>query len=556
MKSLGLISFLVAAVLLTSCGGGSNDNDPVDTDSDGVVDSQDAFPSDPNESADSDGDGVGDNSDNCVSDANAGQQDSDEDGMGDVCEATYSFMDASDSDTVSYTGQSARHVLISDLMGSVSSLTRGDVRSVEDIVDQELNLYYRNRDESTDTDNVLDGQAINYSLKNDDTGILITNTTNVSDLTLGSISTGKNLSGKIAGADKCYHILADGDNSAECADGVRGEFFGWDQGLNVDTLVRSPDDLVQYLFSQVAVEASSDLLPTVSTLESDTTAITDATVNVYGQDLSQLIQKFLLGAITFSQGTADYLQTDYSDASAHQLVDGKAYTSAQHKWDEAFGYYGAARNAASYTDTEARAQSGRGEFLNGYNDFDGDSSINIRSEVMLGNSTNCAKRDVGASVKTTFTEDAFDAFVAGRRILQTAGDAGEITADQLSALDAEILKASQVWEKCIAATVIHYINDVIGDMGNYEDGKFQNLAHFNNLSKHWSEMKGFALGLQFSPSSPFRLESSEATVDDLKTVLALMGDAPVLASGTQLGEPAVGGVLGYQAGLLLSLIHI
>jgi hypothetical protein len=58
----------------------------VDADGDGVNDSQDAFPNDPNESVDSDGDGVGDNGDNCPSVANPGQENSDGVGPGDACE--------------------------------------------------------------------------------------------------------------------------------------------------------------------------------------------------------------------------------------------------------------------------------------------------------------------------------------------------------------------------------------------------------------------------------------------------------------------------------------
>jgi hypothetical protein len=61
-----------------------------DTDNDGVVNGSDAFPNDPTETTDTDGDGVGDNADNCVSVANAGQDDADGDGIGDACEATSS----------------------------------------------------------------------------------------------------------------------------------------------------------------------------------------------------------------------------------------------------------------------------------------------------------------------------------------------------------------------------------------------------------------------------------------------------------------------------------
>jgi len=60
--------------------GGSSDSD-----NDGVIDDDDAFPNDPNETTDSDSDGVGDNSDNCPNDANADQADGD--GIGDACEA-------------------------------------------------------------------------------------------------------------------------------------------------------------------------------------------------------------------------------------------------------------------------------------------------------------------------------------------------------------------------------------------------------------------------------------------------------------------------------------
>ena len=55
--------------------------------------------------------------------------------------------------------------------------------------------------------------------------------------------------------------------------------------------------------------------------------------------------------------------------------------------------------------------------------------------------------------------------------------------------------ALSAWEKAIAATVVHYINDVIGDM-EAEDYSFYDHA------KHWSEMKGFALSFQFNRRSP------------------------------------------------------
>jgi len=58
-----------------------------DTDGDGHIDREDAFPNDAAEWADGDGDGVGDNGDNCPATANPGQADRDGNGRGDACDA-------------------------------------------------------------------------------------------------------------------------------------------------------------------------------------------------------------------------------------------------------------------------------------------------------------------------------------------------------------------------------------------------------------------------------------------------------------------------------------
>ncbi len=60
---------------------------PVDSDGDGVIDSQDAFPFDPTETLDSDGDGVGDNADAFPFDSTE-TKDTDGDGIGDNADST------------------------------------------------------------------------------------------------------------------------------------------------------------------------------------------------------------------------------------------------------------------------------------------------------------------------------------------------------------------------------------------------------------------------------------------------------------------------------------
>ena len=52
----------------------------------------------------------------------------------------------------------------------------------------------------------------------------------------------------------------------------------------------------------------------------------------------------------------------------------------------------------------------------------------------------------------------------------------------------------------VAATVIHYINDVLADMAatSESEGTFS----LEDYAKHWGEAKGFGLWFQFNPHSP------------------------------------------------------
>ena len=97
----------------------------------------------------------------------------------------------------------------------------------------------------------------------------------------------------------------------------------------------------------------------------------------------------------------------------------------------------------------------------------------------------------------------------------------------MDALKAHRDMALDAWEKAVAATVVHYINDTLQDMG-----KMELDYSFSDHAKHWSEMKGFALGLQFNRFSPL----SDA---DFGTLHNYMGTQPVLEEplnrGVKLG---------------------
>jgi hypothetical protein len=518
LLSKSLIGLFVCFLVACGGSGGSSTPDPVvtDSDGDGVANEADAFPNDPDESADADSDTVGDNADNCVATANQSQVDSDVNGSGDACDpmpVNYEFtnsMFTADSDSVSYTGQTARHLLISGMVDYMSSMVESG-KTKEDFI-TDLNLYI--------TGDGVNDTPTGFTLKNGDAnGDDVDNAA-----TYGAVSSNKNLNGKIAGGN--------GQGGGETSRLIDGEFFGWSDGLSIGSL---PISLVELWIDQLADQAADGISISVPTVTGDVN-VASVQYDSYGRNQRQLLQKFLLGAVTFSQGTNDYFQADFATQISEQ-EEGKNYTAGEHNYDEAFGYYGAARDNNSYTDLEARAKSGRDDFKNGYHDTDSNGLIDPRSEFNFGNSQNCAKRDVGSADNanpTDFSKEAMDAFIAGRQILSNAANLGSMSPEEEAALAVHIKSAALTWEKCIAATVIHYINDVTTDMGNFVDGSFADVDNFTDLGKHWSEMKGFALGLQFSPFSPFRDEAVTAVdLNDLKTILNDFGDAPMLADGSQ-----------------------
>lgn len=471
-------------------GDGIPDSRDTDRDGDGVANDIDAFPDDPTESVDADGNGVGDNAD--------------------PIPLTYMYDGMfTDGSSVSYTGQTARHLLMLGMVREIEGLTE-DV-GMEDTVRDSLRFYM--------TGEGADDVPHGFTVKGGEPVVPGPN--------YGDVSTGKNLTGKIAGGN--------GEGGGETSRLIDDEFFGWEDGLNAGAI---PIDLAWHFIDRVATEATDGNAPQIPTVDG-MVSLDTVQVDAHGRDYRQLLQKFLGGAVAFSQGTNDYFQTDWVNTLTQE--GDKNFTAAEHDFDEAFGYYGATRNINDYTDDEAAAKGGRDGWMYGYHDTDADGSIDVRSEVVLGHAQNCAKRDRGSGGMTDFSKEAMDAFLAGRRILSDAATAGMLGDTQLAALHARIETAAKTWEKCIAATVVHYINDVAGDMGNYEAPNFADLDNFKNMAKHWGEMKGFALALQFSPYSPFRDGSvAGVTLDDLRSVLTLMGDAPVLADGSQGGMAATG----------------
>ena len=215
--------------------------------------------------------------------------------------------------------------------------------------------------------------------------------------------------------------------------------------------------------------------------------------NTTGLDLAQAINKTLLGAVVFSQGVNVYL-ADIESRENNVLEEGKNYTDREHRFDEAFGYFGAARNYFGFTDNDLASNDGGTPYKDNFID---DGEIDFRSEYNFGFSANAGKRDRGSTTGTDYTKEIMDAFLAGRHAIVQKDDIALLAAKET---------IIRTWEKIIAATVIHYINDVTSDLN---DMKNDPATAPKNYFKHWAEMYFFTQAFRYN----------EATILDFATVL-------------------------------------
>lgn len=431
-----------------------------------------------------------------------------------VDEMDYDFRNESSGESsVAYSGQVARHVLLKELSNYIKGDFATDIANSED----KIGLYYDIS--SDDYENVWGSRELTLSAFE---GAVQTTLTEIS-------GSHKNLKGKLAGNDEKGQYK---DWNAENA------LDGW---AGLEAAQNTPTGFTEHLFTLLrenALEVQAGKAVTTHGVEVGKVYVTPE-----GVDLQQLIEKFLNGAVLFSQAADDYLDNDGGKTTKGLLSDNlefgdKAYTALEHQWDEGFGYFGAARNYLSYSDDELASKvkddesNGRLAF-NGKNDTNADGKFDLLAEYNWGNSTNAGKRD--RTGVTDLSTQAFTAFYNGRKLLsENAGTA--LTTEQMTELEGYATEARLAWEQAIVATSIHYINDVL----NNDDGDIDDIAsgdytqeQFYAFAKHWSEMKGFALNIQFNPVSPLVNVDRELNTGSPSAQLVklneLMGNAPVIS---------------------------
>ena len=402
---------------------------------------------------------------------------------------------------LAYSGQTARQVLLADLTSEFSriaaDLRDGRFAPSAGQTRARLDFFFR-----------FDGETsgeLEHQLSSVPTPLQVT---------YNEISTQKNLVGKLAGNDSVTDYK---DWSSQ--------FTG--HGLGDD--VTSPESYVNTLFQRVD-EAAADRAAGDVPVDPNGDDIADVFITPQGHDIQRITASFIGMAIAFSQAADDYLDDDTDGkgllASNTQVVkngEPKPYSALGHAWDEGFGYFGAARNYLDYADDELAQTGGRLDWQ-GSNDTDGDGKIDLKSETNFLHSVYCAERDrdSAASAKTDLTRGVIEPFIGGRALILAAGETlSDVERAQLASYRDAIIST---WEKCVAATVVHAINQTLKHMATFDTPTYSFVDH----ARDWGELKGLSLGLQFNPRSPLNGQPELGGVTYFELFHELIGAAPVL----------------------------
>lgn len=287
-------------------------------------------------------------------------------------------------------------------------------------------------------------------------------------------------------------------------------FTGWQEGDPT-----SPDALVRYWLGRIddlAVERAA-AVPTGP----DGEPIPAVYITPQGQDLRQLIASFLIGAVDVSQAIDVHLDDDQPGlgVSAPNSRKGElVYSEAEHQWDLAFGYYGAAYDTTAYSDDEIAGVGGRDEWFAGYHDSSGSGAIDLRYEYNHASARLAAARDL-ADTTLDRTRTLFRAFLTGRAILQ--GSPEPLSAERRAALIEQRDIIVRTWELMLAETAVTALDQTLASMDAFGTETYDFAVH----ARAWSTLEGTVLGLQFSRFSPLSAE-------DRAAVYQHIGDAPVL----------------------------
>ena len=234
-----------------------------------------------------------------------------------------------------------------------------------------------------------------------------------------------------------------------------------------------------------------------------------------GLDISQLVQKTMMGSLHYYQATSTYLAGIGADDNV-TVKEGEG-TAMEHHWDEAFGYYGAPIDFSIYSDEDITIKK--------FRDTNGNSVQDIPAEKAYFHAGYSLTRDQASknfpeADKTNFRTTLMNNFIKGR---------AAIVNKDYSTRDEAKKVILETWEKQTAANALHYINDVKKSL----TANSTTLDDLHTRYHAWAEAKGF-----FNATNPDFNIYSKIKSAQWNEINPLIGEKPSDATISKLNEAA------------------
>ena len=246
---------------------------------------------------------------------------------------------------------------------------------------------------------------------------------------------------------------------------------------------------------------------------------------VTGYNYPQLISKFMMGAVFYSQAVDNYLDEKMgadNKPNNKPYKKGAHYTGKEHSWDEAFGYFGAPAHAMALNAKQAYGIAKRKDIK--VADANGDGVVDLKTEMTFAHAYYAADSDKAG---TKYMHTIVDAFIKGRQLIRDA-DGAALTYEQRAKLMSYVKVIKTNWERVIAEAAFKYAGSCYKDLEKLRtivESNGDASKAFAAYGKHWGELKGFLMALETSGRS-----LGEAGV----RMNRLVGYGPVLLGGGQV----------------------
>ncbi len=246
---------------------------------------------------------------------------------------------------------------------------------------------------------------------------------------------------------------------------------------------------------------------------------------VTGYNYPQLISKFMMGAVFYSQAVDNYLDEKMgadNKPNNKPYKKGAHYTGKEHSWDEAFGYFGAPAHAMALNPKQAYGIAKRKDIK--VADANGDGVVDLKTEMTFAHAYYAADSDKAG---TKYMHTIVDAFIKGRQLIRDA-DGAALTDQQRAQLMSYVKVIKTNWERVIAEAAFKYAGSCYKDLEKLRtivESNGNASKAFAAYGKHWGELKGFLMALETSGRS-----LGEAGV----RMNRLVGYGPVLLGGGQV----------------------